>query len=1103
MFKSSRLAALPQVTLLAAVTSAVPALGPVLVHAQNVSAPATLQIFDTTWQNIERRAPDIFMAGYGAMWTPPPGRADLGNFSVGYDVYDRFDLGSAGNSTLYGTETGYKRMIREMRRIGVSTYSDLILNHNGYSGTGSAQSRSDFAAAGAYPGFVISTPTDPDGDFHGAFEGGDWHMRLAGLIDIAQEKNHVFIRNPVTPGDPRNIPQGTVSAFGRVANVPTAANRRLYPDRDGPFISVFNPATGQGDIRIYQFNQDDPMTGDAIAENATGLLMRNAQWMVQTIGVDGFRLDATKHMPQWFLDQYFDLAVYRSNPRKLLNGQTQHVFSFGENYTGDMGLLQSYVKKSINPNQPGVVGANRDTKDFPLFFALRNNLTSNGFQNDWRNVINSSFDVNDDGLSNNGSQGVSFVNSHDDFGPALSNVGHAFTMLRPGNAIVYMNAKQFGPNRDFPKDGRADALGGLYGDTITKLTNIRNTHGRGNFIPRLTEKEILAYERENSVLVLLSNRTDGGFDSRTISTGFAPGTPLIELTGNASNPTIDPFNDFPELVVVNNDRTVNVRVPRNRAPGANGALHNTGYLMYGPSGPQGTLSLTNVVETIAPEVATDMATNATARLTAIDVIKANSFDVKLQTNQVRLLGFLRDADADGDNALFSVNRGIDAKLSTNTQTVGLDLNGNGVVDFTNPGSPQYGFESFITKRSPLIGGGDGEYRQTIDASKLPEGYNYIEVRAFRKRNGNEPSIYSSFRKVVYVDRLKPESVIDSFKPFSPFNGDNDIWIRSTDMTAEEVRVFWNVPSSFDEADILEWIEQGQGTTDRIDRDIFKTGTFGLPNGNNVVTIYTKEMNGTYNIQRMVGVQAGGSLGGTMRGFGLADLTHDSKIDRWDFRDDGNAFEGVLFSRNTRFNPAGDLNADGMVDTRDMWLMPSRLNEIAAETPPNSIHNIPAAQAALREVIRNRGNINQEFGTDQWDIDAIYRQIGQTAPADIWWADLNVDGLVDQLDVDLQVRGVFQTEYGDVNLDGKVDAADLDVLATNFDTAGGWARADFNGDSLINLRDFYVLARNWGYGVSGGLAPASISLGGVPLTVPEPTVLAIGLAGGVILLRRRR
>ena len=41
--------------------------------------------------------------------------------------------------------------------------------------------------------------------------------------------------------------------------------------------------------------------------------------------------------------------------------------------------------------------------------------------------------------------------------------------------------------------------------------------------------------------MLLSNRGDAGFDSRTLTNvGFPPGTLLIELTGNAADPTSIP-----------------------------------------------------------------------------------------------------------------------------------------------------------------------------------------------------------------------------------------------------------------------------------------------------------------------------------------------------------------------------------------------------------------------------------------------------------------------------------------------------------------------------------------------------------------------------------
>src|SRR5690606_22202948 len=139
--------------------------GPVPAEYGNVSAPATLQLFESSWGNMEHRAVDAFMAGYGAVWVPPPGRAESGGFSVGYDQYDRFDLGRPGDRTLYGTERGLKSAIDTWHRFGANVYADLVWNHNGFADLGTP----GFQQAGDYPGFLLTHPDAIDGDFHGAF----------------------------------------------------------------------------------------------------------------------------------------------------------------------------------------------------------------------------------------------------------------------------------------------------------------------------------------------------------------------------------------------------------------------------------------------------------------------------------------------------------------------------------------------------------------------------------------------------------------------------------------------------------------------------------------------------------------------------------------------------------------------------------------------------------------------------------------------------------------------------------------------------------------------------------------------------------------------
>ncbi|HLX60581.1 MAG TPA: Ig-like domain-containing protein [Planctomycetota bacterium] len=883
------------------------------LRAEDVSAPAILQYFESRYETIEERAADIFKAGYGIMFTPPPGRADSGNSSVGYDQYDRFDLGGPSNYTLYGSETGLKTVIKTVHRAACDYYIDLVLNHDGFSDLGSTDGNGvSFYDAGGYPGMCITLPQAVDGDFHSKYATGDLDGRLAGLIDIDHTTNWRFYRSPVPgivagPNDGGNIRAGTKYAFGRIANVPDINNTRFYPDQTLNPIRVYDPNTGEQNIPIYPFNLANPYNGTPVPENVLGYLMRHTQWLVQTCNVDGFRLDAAKNFDGFVLN-YYDRAVYRSSFHNLLNGQQRNVFAFAEAYDGNQDYLQTFVVKTINPNDPGTIGGNRDTLDFPLFFALQSNLSSNGLNNDWHNIENASLDFHDDGL-HNGSQGVMFVSSHDDFGPDLSNVAYAYVLMNPGNAIVYFNAHEFGDAnaRPFPKDGRGDALGGMYGNTITALVDIRNRYGRGNYVERWLEKENFAYERSGSALVLLSNRSDAGYDSRTLLTNFNGGTRLIELTGNAASGTSNPFQDVPQLLVVNNDHTVNVRFLRNVAPGTNNFTGN-GYLIYGLPAPQGTLSLTNVAFTIAGGTPT-AATNGTTRINDMEVITADSFQVKLTTIPVNLLGSIREREADGDNALIRIDEGI-------------DVNGNGRVDYTTPGATNYGFEEFVTQHNPgyFDPNGNGTYVQTIDATKLSEGMHFITVRCYRHRDDGGPAIFTDFRQTIYVDRKPPLSAIDSFNPLVVgVNENRQLRVRSTDQTANSVHVFMDLPASKTSADIIN-MTSAQTQAGKIDRDLFAYGFNNVSNGNHVFSVVSFERTGNVNVQRFPGFYTS-----TINGAGLGDTDFDGQYTPNDIT----IFRTLLASNNTQFNPAADLNGDGVIDSKDLTLLGTQLTTVNA------------------------------------------------------------------------------------------------------------------------------------------------------------------------------
>jgi glycosidase len=122
---------------------------------------AMLQYFNTDWKEIADRIPELAEAGYTSLWLPPPTKGS-GGLSVGYDLWDRFDLGSKDqrNSvrTRYGTEAELMHMIEVAHRFGIRVYFDNIMNHNAFD----------------IPGYDANTPID----IYPGFVPEDFHLRL-------------------------------------------------------------------------------------------------------------------------------------------------------------------------------------------------------------------------------------------------------------------------------------------------------------------------------------------------------------------------------------------------------------------------------------------------------------------------------------------------------------------------------------------------------------------------------------------------------------------------------------------------------------------------------------------------------------------------------------------------------------------------------------------------------------------------------------------------------------------------------------------------------------------------------------------------------------
>src|SRR2546422_5647503 len=102
-------------------------------------ADAMLQLFNLSWAEVTAKIPEIAEAGYSSLWLPPPAKGGSG-FSVGYDLFDPFDLGDKDQrgtiGTRYGTKEELVRLVRLAHRFGLPGYFDNIVNQPSFDGPG-------------------------------------------------------------------------------------------------------------------------------------------------------------------------------------------------------------------------------------------------------------------------------------------------------------------------------------------------------------------------------------------------------------------------------------------------------------------------------------------------------------------------------------------------------------------------------------------------------------------------------------------------------------------------------------------------------------------------------------------------------------------------------------------------------------------------------------------------------------------------------------------------------------------------------------------------------------------------------------------------------
>src|SRR5881628_347735 len=81
--------------------------------ASSARADAMLQLFNLTWTEVTEKIPEIAEAGYSSLWLPPPTKGG-GELSIGYDLFDPFDLGDKDQRGTVRTRYGAKEELQRM-----------------------------------------------------------------------------------------------------------------------------------------------------------------------------------------------------------------------------------------------------------------------------------------------------------------------------------------------------------------------------------------------------------------------------------------------------------------------------------------------------------------------------------------------------------------------------------------------------------------------------------------------------------------------------------------------------------------------------------------------------------------------------------------------------------------------------------------------------------------------------------------------------------------------------------------------------------------------------------------------------------------------------
>ncbi|MGL5807101.1 MAG: alpha-amylase [Xenococcaceae cyanobacterium] len=258
----------------------------------------------TLWNELKEKSKELAQAGFTGVWIPPSYKGQGGGYDVGYGVYDLFDLGEfeqkGTTRTKYGTKAQLLAAIAHARSQGIQVYADVVFNHK----DGADEIEKIFV------------------------QEVDWNDRNRIISDWYQINAYTKFNFPGR-GNTHSSMKWNWECFDSLSyNADSKRADKLYRLKDKNFETDVNFQHGNYD---YLMANDLDMSSESVRQE----LMSWGKWYIETTGVNGFRLDAIKHIRASF---FRDWLGYLKNQFPENN-----LFTVGEYWSTNIDELHGYV----------------------------------------------------------------------------------------------------------------------------------------------------------------------------------------------------------------------------------------------------------------------------------------------------------------------------------------------------------------------------------------------------------------------------------------------------------------------------------------------------------------------------------------------------------------------------------------------------------------------------------------------------------------------------------------------------------------------------------------------------------------------------------------